>query len=83
MKKIFFTLVLALGFGSTIDAQTVISNEKMTQDGINVTVSFDIDTDVKGLPSRRKEVITPYLRKTDDGYDMGLIKEDGKCAEYH
>ncbi len=26
------------------------------------------------------ERITPRLRKTESGYDMGLIKEDGKCA---
>ena len=78
MKKIFFTLVLALGFGSTIDAQTVISNEKMTQDGINVTVSFDIDTDVKGLPSRRKEVITPYLYNGKDTLYFDKVEVYGK-----
>ena len=78
MKKIFFTLVLALGFGSTIDAQTVISNEKMTQDGINVTVSFDIDTDVKGLPSRRKEVITPYLYNGKDTLFFDRVEVYGK-----
>lgn len=27
-----------------------------------------------------KETITPHLRKTEDGYDMGFVKEDGKCA---
>ena len=61
MKKIFIAIALVFGFSTLADAQTVISNEKMTQDGTNVTVSFDLDTDVKGLPSQRKEVVTPYI----------------------
>ena len=78
MKKIFVALVLALGFGSAMDAQTVISNEKMTHDGTNVTVSFDLDTDVKGLPSRRKEVITPYIYNEKDTLFFDRVEVYGK-----
>lgn len=78
MKKIFVTLVLALGFSSFINAQTVISNEKVTQDGTNVTVSFDLDTDVKGLPSRRKEVITPYIYNGKDTLFFDRVEVYGK-----
>lgn len=78
MKKMFVALVLALGFGFTVDAQTVISNEKMTQDGTNVTVSFELDTDVKGLPSRRKEVITPYIYNGKDTLFFDKVEVYGK-----
>lgn len=78
MKKIFVTLALALGFSSAIEAQTMISNEKMTHDGTNVTVSFEIDTDVKGLPSRRKEVITPYIYNGNDTLFFDKVEVYGK-----
>ena len=61
MKRIFATVLLVIGIVGLLDAQTVISNESMTHDGTDVTVSFDVDTDVKGLPSNRKEVIMPYI----------------------
>ena len=78
MKKIFVVLTLALGFSSIMEAQTSISNEKMTQDGTNVTVSFDLDTDVKGLPSRRKEVITPYIYNGKDTLFFDSVEIYGK-----
>ena len=78
MKKIFVAAVLALGFGSALEAQTVISNEKMTHDEVNVTVSFDVDTDAKGLPSRRKEVITPYIYNQKDTLFFDSIEVYGK-----
>ena len=60
MKKIFATILMVLGFGLLSDAQTVITNEKMTHDGKNVQVSFEVNTDQTDIPSRRKEVILPY-----------------------
>lgn len=78
MKKIFVGLALAFGFSAAMDAQTVISNEKMTQDGTNVTVSFEIDTDVKGLPSRRKEVVTPYIYNDKDTLFFDSVEVYGK-----
>ena len=59
MKKIFAAIVLIASAAVMADAQTAIRNEKMSQDGTNVTVSFDIDTDQTDLPTRRKEVIMP------------------------
>ena len=78
MKKIFVALVLALGFSSSMDAQAVINNEKMTHDGTDVTVSFDVDTDVKGLPSRRKEVISPYIYNGKDTLFFDRLEVYGK-----
>ena len=54
MKKLFAAVMMMFGAVLLSDAQTVISNESLTHDGTNVTVTFDIDTDVKDLPSNRK-----------------------------
>ena len=78
MKKIFIAIALVSGFNTLMDAQTVISNEKMTQDGTNVTVSFDLDTDVKGLPSQRKEVVTPYIYNGKDTLFFDKVEVYGK-----
>ena len=59
MKKVLATAALMIGMSAMADAQTVIMNESMSQDGMNVTVTMDIDTDQTNLPSRRKEVIMP------------------------
>lgn len=77
MKK-FFVFALMILAGTAMDAQTVISNESLTHDGTNVTVSFDIDTDVKGIPSRRKEVIIPYIYNDKDTVYLDVVEVYGK-----
>ena len=61
MKKLFTIVFLGLMLCESANAQSKISNQEMTHDGKVVTVAFDIDTDVKGIPSRRKEVIKPFI----------------------
>ena len=78
MKKIFATAALLLGISSMADAQTVIMNENMTHDGSVVTVSFEIDTEVKDLPSNRKEVIMPYIYNGKDTLWTDVIEIYGK-----
>ena len=78
MKKILTTAVLVLGMGMMTEAQTVISNESLTHDGTNVTVSFDVDTDVRDLPSNRKEVIMPYIYNGKDTIYMDVVEIYGK-----
>ena len=78
MKKIFATAVLVLGMGMMAEAQTVISNESMTHDGTDVTVSFDVDTDVRDLPSNRKEVIMPYIYNGKDTLWFDVMEVYGK-----
>ena len=73
MKKILTIVIAVLGSGCFAGAQTVIKNEKLTKDADKVTVSFDIETDVKGLPSRRKEIISPYLYYFSFHYSHLLI----------
>lgn len=78
MKKIFTAIVLVVAAFSVADAQTTISNESLTQDGKTVTVSFDVDTDVRGLPSRRKEVLIPYIYNGKDTLWMDALEVYGK-----
>ena len=78
MKKILATAVLVLGMSMMTEAQTVISNESLTHDGTNVTVSFDVDTDVRDLPSNRKEVIMPYIYNGRDTLWLDMMEVYGK-----
>ena len=78
MKKIFATFVIICGFLSNAGAQTAISNEKISHDGKNVTVTFDLDTDNADIPSRRKEVILPYLYNGKDTLFLDAMEVYGK-----
>ena len=78
MKKILTIVIAVLGSGCLAGAQTIIKNEKLTKDSDNVTVSFDVETDVKGLPSRRKEIISPYLYSGKDTVFFDKLEVYGK-----
>ena len=78
MKKLFAAVMMMFGAVLLSDAQTVISNESLTHDGTNVTVTFDIDTDVKDLPSNRKEVIMPCIYNGKDTIYMDVVEIYGK-----
>ena len=78
MKKIFAIFITICGFLSNAGAQTAISNEKISHDGKNVTVTFDLDTDDADIPSRRKEVILPYLYNGKDTLFLDAMEIYGK-----
>lgn len=78
MKKILTAAMILFGASLMTDAQTVITNESMTHDGTVVTVSFDVDTDVKGLPSNRKEVLIPYIYNGKDTLWFDVMEVYGK-----
>lgn len=78
MKKILAAAMFIFGATLMTDAQTVITNESMTHDGTNVTVTFDVDTDVKGLPSNRKEVLLPYIYNGKDTLYFDAVEIYGK-----
>ena len=78
MKKIFAIFITICGFLSNAGAQTAISNEKISHDGKNVTVTFDLDTDNADIPSRRKEVILPYLYNGKDTLFLDAMEIYGK-----
>ena len=78
MKKILATAAVLFGIANMSEAQTVITNENLTHDGSVVTVSFEVDTDVKDLPSNRKEVIMPYIYNGKDTLWMDVMEVYGK-----
>ena len=78
MKKIFAIAAVFFGITNMTEAQTVITNENLGHDGSVVTVSFDVNTDVKGLPSNRKEVIMPYIYNGKDTLWTDVIEIYGK-----
>ena len=78
MKKVFAMAAVIFGTVLMADAQTVITNESMTHDGTDVTVTFDIDTDVKDLPKNRKEIIMPYIYNGKDTLYMDVVEIYGK-----
>ena len=78
MKKVLLTAVLVTGVSLMSGAQTVINNEKMSQDGTNVTVSFEVDTDKTDLPSNRKELILPYIYNGKDTLYLDALTVYGK-----
>lgn len=78
MKKIYAITFMVLGFTFLSNAQTVITNQSMTQDGETVTVSFDVDTDKTDIPTRRKEVILPYIYNGKDTLYFDALEIYGK-----
>ena len=78
MKKVNLILSLMLGVGVALSAQTVVTNETMTHDGTDVTVSFEVDTDNTKLPNQRKEVILPYIYNSKDTLYLDVLEVYGK-----
>lgn len=78
MKRILVTAAFILTTFMMMNGQTVISNEFMTHDGTNVTVSFDVDTDSSNLPSNLKEVIMPYIYNGNDTLWFDVLEVYGK-----
>lgn len=78
MKKVFAIAAVIFGTYAMAQAQTIITGESMTHDGTDVTVTFDIDTDVKGLPKNRKEIIMPYIYNGKDTLYMDIVEIYGQ-----
>lgn len=78
MKRLFVLAALVFAVTNAVNAQTVISNEAMTQDGKDVTVSFSLDTDKADIPVRRKEVIMPYIYNGKDTLYLDVVEVYGK-----
>lgn len=78
MKKVYAAIALMLGMVVMTDAQTVIRNENLTHDADSVTVTFEVDTDNTNLPTRRKEVIFPYVYNGKDTLFLDVVEVYGK-----
>ena len=75
MKKIFAAIALVFGTIVLTDAQTTVRNEKLSQDGTDVTVTLEVDTDGTNLPNLRKEVILPYIYNGKDTLFLDAVEE--------
>ena len=78
MKKLFVIFSIAFGFGGLVQAQSLITNENMTREKREVTVSFDVDTKIGGVSSKKKEVIVPYLYNGTDTLWLDAMEVYGK-----
>lgn len=78
MKKVFTAILFAFGMTVMMNAQTVILDESMINDADSVTVTFNIDTDQTDLPTRRKEVIIPYVYNEKDTLFLDVVEVYGK-----
>lgn len=78
MKKVFAAAFLMIATIATADAQTPVRNERMSHDSEKVTVTMDIDTDNAEIPTRRKEVITPYIYNGKDTLYLDVVEVYGK-----
>lgn len=78
MKKFVAIILISLGFGHAVNAQALITNKTMTRKKSAVTISFDVDTKAKGVLSKKKEVIVPYVYNATDTLWLDPMEVYGK-----
>ena len=78
MKKFIVIILTSLSLGHTANAQALIINEAMTREKSIVTISFDVDTKAKGILSKKKEVIVPYVYNSTDTLWLEPMEVYGK-----
>ena len=78
MKKFVAIILTSLSLGHTANAQALITNETMTRERSTVTISFDVNTDVKSLSAKMKEVIIPYVYNGTDTLWLESMEVYGK-----
>lgn len=78
MKKAILIAIALIGMGMMAGAQSRITNENVMHDGKNAIVTFDIETDDNSIPSKRKEVIMPYIYNGKDTVWLETVEVYGK-----
>lgn len=78
MRRLLISIILLFAASLLADAQTVVRNEKMFQDGRNVTITFEVDTDHTDIPNLRKEVILPFIYNGKDTLYLDPMEIYGK-----
>ena len=78
MKKSIILSAIMLVFSTMMNAQTVISSQSLVEDGERVVVSFEVETDVKSIPSNRKEIIMPFIYNAKDTLWLETLEVYGK-----
>ena len=77
MRKLIISLLFMLSVNAILSAQTRVFDEKIFSDKDSVTVSFKVDSH-KGLPSRLKEIIIPYIYNGKDTLWFDALEVYGK-----
>lgn len=78
MKKAILTAIAVTGMCIIAGAQSRITNQTLVHDGKEAVVTFDIDTDHNSIPSKRKEVIMPYIYNGKDTLWLETVEVYGK-----
>ncbi len=78
MKKAILIAATIFGMCMTAGAQSRITNQTLVHDGKEAIVTFDIETDGNSIPSKRKEVIMPYIYNGKDTLWLETVEVYGK-----
>ena len=78
MKKAILTAIAVLGMSMVAGAQSKITDQNLVHDGKDAIVTFNIETDHNSIPSKRKEVIMPYIYNGKDTLWLETVEVYGK-----
>lgn len=78
MKKAIIIALAIFGMSVTAAAQSRITDQSLVHDGKDAIVTFKIETDDNSIPSKRKEVIMPYIYNGKDTVWLETVEVYGK-----
>ena len=78
MKKAIFIAIAIFGMNLIAGAQSRITGQAVVHDGKDAIVTFNIETDDNSIPSKRKEVIMPYIYNGKDTVWLETVEVYGK-----
>lgn len=78
MKKAITIFVMMFALSAVAAAQSKITENTLTQDGRNAIVTFKVHTDDNSIPSKRKEIIMPYIYNGKDTVWLETLEVYGK-----
>ena len=78
MKKAIITAIAIFGMSVIAAAQSRITNQTVVHDGKDAIVTFNIETDDNSIPSKRKEIIMPYIYNGKDTVWLETMEVYGK-----
>lgn len=78
MKKAISIALAIFGMSVIAGAQSRITDQNLVHDGKDAIVTFKIETDDNSIPSKRKEVIMPYIYNGKDTVWLETVEVYGK-----
>ena len=76
MRKLIISLMFLMSVNVVSRAQTRVFDENISSDKDSVTVTFKVDSN-KGVPSRYKEIIMPYIFNGKDTLWFDVVEVYG------